>query len=1375
LAPLLLIVALLIPSVAAARTTVEEDIDYVMSRLKSAADEFGGRSFNRLQEISLTSHLERYRRQLFAFGPQVVTPIKKAMVEASPSFRFEAAVVLLMLNETSPETLAIVRTELRHFDMERREYVVESLFKTGAAHRSLFAEIIAAETRGRRVSRWLSELEPLTDAELRALLSAAEDNDHLPLLSPQIFKQYASRLTPLLLADLADEGRASGAHRLLNFHFSVSEPFIAKELKQNDPARRMRAAVILSDNDKGSAKMTPDLVWGVEHGNEYWRKGSFRSLIALGPKAAKAAEAVRALLHDDSYFNRASALCVLAAIAPGEKQTLAAIEEGFDSWDEQINEAAIWAVGLQGKKGKVFLPRLIQILEKENPSAKNELLLALAKLGPVAAEAKPALLKLYREAKPLPSNREGLQLRRKNDDSYSSENLLRVLYAIDPREPSLQEDFQALLREDKEEESSTQDDVDSRFNANNYFRLRLEGEIAVYQLRDPYSECRDNEKLVKMLQALSIDPYDDEDDILTDLYVKGDETIAAVEPFLRDDDEALREFACALIDVIDPADPKLYREMLDSEYEDVRKYACKKLYDDQAFGPQYKQDVLNGLKNAYADVRFEALRQLPKYGREYLPLLLAALDDEDRKNDCPAILSLRDLGPAAKETAPRVLAFLGETEDLCGEITAKDALENFGLSVIPLLQESAGDSANPTLQERAVEVIDGWEEATRRSIPLLVRLVLEGKEDLCVQAFKPLYTMKPFPPEHAPLLLDILKVDNEGLRALTMEILARTNPPGEDALEAYHRMIRDDNPIVHTYAAALLLLNDRSLKDGRAMLLAELENQDEDVRKAAVKALKLLGPKAEFAVPALIEKFKKGQNENLSDEYVEALAAVGPTIEPQLVILWNSTERRDKGLAGYIWCQLGRDAKLAAPLMIKALDEGGEPAEIAVRVASMLDPATPGLLAALDRNFIDPDKDVDVKMALGMLGEEGMKIILSRKKNAGGRSYHGERLDYYFRNYIECHKDKYLPILLRALDTENRVVQRNAAELMYEIGPSAAPELLTLLKTGNRDQQIGAGMVLEICEDIRESIKPELMSLLDDPDLDLRFFAAMALFQQEDDDAKVIRAIVAVLQNGRQEQKIDVCKLIAQKDLRDDSVDKALLQILRHDDNVVMRRLAGETLFSIHQGVNSWLRHDSEYKIMSDVLINETDEVALKNALACAESLCPAFFPYLLPMLQSADEQVRKRAVLAIGSLPFSRAETLLLDMAKGPDANARRGATLAMGIVRTEKTCAFLFSQLSQTDPGTSADTVWAFSHYPFTILSDPDFLTRLRDPNPAVRLNMLKVFIEKIPHAYAWAIDAPALKNALQQAAQDEDADVRAAAQEALKLIEENPNVNK
>jgi HEAT repeat protein len=326
-------------------------------------------------------------------------------------------------------------------------------------------------------------------------------------------------------------------------------------------------------------------------------------------------------------------------------------------------------------------------------------------------------------------------------------------------------------------------------------------------------------------------------------------------------------------------------------------------------GPAAAEAAPQLLEREYEGMQVLLPFVLAQIGPDAVPALTKALSHPRLRG--PACEALADLGPAAREAVPALVPLL---KDGTVQVQALRALAAIGPPAVAVLREAP---ANPGLSPEALAILEG-RPITLQFIEALAHQVREGPAAVRVAACRVLRSAGPEAREALPTLRSLLEVEDPVVRVavaqaiavidpsdraslpVLLEVLAGKDGPGRLpaaravgtlgergrlALPELKAACRDRDPELR--AAALAALGEVSSDSGMPILIEGLNDPQEAVRRAAVRALGTMGPKAAEAVlglTRLVEDERLGAREDA----IVALGRIGPAARAALPALRES-------------------------------------------------------------------------------------------------------------------------------------------------------------------------------------------------------------------------------------------------------------------------------------------------------------------------------------------------------------------------------------------------------------------------------------------------------------------------------------------------------
>ncbi len=205
--------------------------------------------------------------------------------------------------------------------------------------------------------------------------------------------------------------------------------------------------------------------------------------------------------------------------------------------------------------------------------------------------------------------------------------------------------------------------------------------------------------------------------------------------------------------------------------------------------------------------------------------------------------------------------------------------------------------------------------------------------------------------------------------------------------------------VVLTAAVLLAVWPVRAAGQRAEELMVQLRHPRPMIRERAAYALRLLGPKAAVAVPALLATAKSDRNPRVVSKALWAAASISPT-SPQVVDALVYTMKSNKepqnraAAAQRLWADAmsrwkDKDKKRFAPKIVPAITHALADADPAVRLnacmcAAKLGSYASGAVSALKQALRHKEADVREKaaVALGAIGPKAKSALPALKRAA---------------------------------------------------------------------------------------------------------------------------------------------------------------------------------------------------------------------------------------------------------------------------------------------------------------------------------------------------------------------------------------------------------
>jgi HEAT repeat protein len=202
-------------------------------------------------------------------------------------------------------------------------------------------------------------------------------------------------------------------------------------------------------------------------------------------------------------------------------------------------------------------------------------------------------------------------------------------------------------------------------------------------------------------------------------------------------------------------------------------------------------------------------------------------------------------------------------------------------------------------------------------------------------------------PDDVPVLVKALKQEDGGLRAEAAEDLGLIGPAAADAVGALLRLDENDpDPLVRLAAARAVALIDPRNDKALPRLVAALKDDTGKVRRRAAECLGDLGLAAASAVGDLV-KAVKDTDPSVCWAAIDALGQIGPGAEEAVPVLVEALKDATvRGAAVEALGQVGRKARDAVPALERVLAGDDVPVRWAA-AASLVRIGGPGVKAGV--------------------------------------------------------------------------------------------------------------------------------------------------------------------------------------------------------------------------------------------------------------------------------------------------------------------------------------------------------------------------------------------------------------------------------------------
>ncbi|MEX0702861.1 MAG: HEAT repeat domain-containing protein [Planctomycetales bacterium] len=551
-------------------------------------------------------------------------------------------------------------------------------------------------------------------------------------------------------------------------------------------------------------------------------------------------------------------------------------------------------------------------------------------------------------------------------------------------------------------------------------------------------------------------------------------------------------------------------------------------------------------------------------------LLVAGTDKEDyvRMN---ARNSLRNL---AKKAAPTLIEFIRDSQnDEQRRVIALEALrwpdEEIRDSVRALALERLRDEQeSPTLRGRAaiaLRWIDDEAEPKLVVAALTDALRKSQSSELRSEAASTLADLEAV--EAVPVLIETLAEKDETVRNAAASALGEFGDDAAPAVPALCKLLQDTRLVNRGAAAAALgNIGQPALEQGLPLLLAGLDDEDDDVRQSCIGALGELNEAVTEAdqrgqvvaglIGALAEK-EMWARTRAAGSVARYKADAAPAV-PVLARMMDSEEDYEASAAVEALGEIGRPAAALVPRIAKlAAGEKQSLRDSAVgalgRIAANPEVAVPAIVAAMDypdsrfatvtalEAFIEhaqPAVPKLIEMCRAAEGYERSQAVSLLEKIGPNAKQAAPALAKIVREDQSYLGDAALSALMRVAPDEPVTHQAVAAKLgqedrysivqmLLERPEAAAPILAAALSS--KDSAVRQGG-LEVVRRIENplAVAPALAAALADEDRGVRQYAAMALARSRPYRKQVLPVLIESLHEVSEEREYEIQSALRQ-------------------------------------------------------------------------------------------------------------------------------------------------------------------------------------------------------------------------------------------------------
>ncbi len=670
------------------------------------------------------------------------------------------------------------------------------------------------------------------------------------------------------------------------------------------------------------------------------RSGAATQLAEMGDAAIGARPAILAAMSDADANVRRECAWALGATGPPQADILQALDSALSDPDLLVRVYAATAlIKLQPASATTNLPIVLDGLKADDVQGRSLTLVALGRLGPVAAEALPSLLALLDLPPDVLDKTLVMSVMQDLASGPWPSAIPRLVELLDDTNPYTRSQAAVLL-------------------------VRMgRGDARVVpalltKVRD--TESRGRLSVLHALGALEL-PHSD----LVPLLIKA----------LRDSEAGVRMQAATQLGGYKPAENRVIQALVATLADKHFQVVAAARESLLAIGSPAGEALVKALHDAKPEMRREACRTIAKLG-EYdsaIPELVLRLDDEDASVRDVAMISLGTYGAAAaKQAAPRLEAMV-EDADLAIRTRAAVTLTQLGRiprESVRVLLAAKRSSVGMDLQHAAAASLKSIRGAQIRR---LMEYLDSDDESLRAGAFRVLSTEQDAAAVQA--VKTVLQQACDSGQGLPAEIkTAMSNllaTPWSSPSERLVSALKDANPALRDDLVSLLREVDHTHARQAVLALLDVLRSKRPPR-FAWHTVARLGSRSEEALSILMTVALEDPSEELRAGAINALGAIATEVEPDLKRASGGIGQCAEGILGTI---------------LATLDDSSEKvSETAALVLCRIKPPTHEVLPALI-NFVSGSSvngrraAISVIMDIGPAASPALLVLLEALKS----------------------------------------------------------------------------------------------------------------------------------------------------------------------------------------------------------------------------------------------------------------------------------------------------------------------------------------------------------------------------------------------------------
>jgi len=547
--------------------------------------------------------------------------------------------------------------------------------------------------------------------------------------------------------------------------------------------------------------------------------------------------------------------------------------------------------------------------------------------------------------------------------------------------------------------------------------------------------------------------------------VAGSRSVSAAEPnaaalakqLSAADGKAREDAADALADLgaaAKPAVPELVKA-LDDKSSALQWRAARAL---GAVGSEARSAVPKLLSLTESDdavVRSQSARALGAIGdqrSDVVEALAQLVLDKEASVRRTALVAIRALKLPRDVTIPLMVKVL-HGADPSVAVAALHTLAEAGEKAIPFLCDCCDDKEACYWACLALAEIG---PAAKEAVPHLAKALEHEDPEVRLQALVALGNIGPDSQSALPAITKALENDEfGGVRYAATYALGRIGVADDAVRSALDAIVAGDEPflkVVGAWALVKLAADDKeTVNHAIEVMIAGMESDQVDVRRASARALSETGAPPDVVGPLLVRLLKDADPEVVGNA-IDALAALGPPIVPRLAKALGNKDLRL--YATRVLGRIGAASDAAAPVLISALAAADDPefrSELQYALGAA-GPAATNAVPELGKSLASDDEQVrhSAVFVLGRIGPSAKAAVPELRKLLDSKDEF-ERAAGFWALVRILPTDKKLaaqaiPVFTKSLSSDSEVDRIEAAESLGVLGVAAKSSLPALKK-----------------------------------------------------------------------------------------------------------------------------------------------------------------------------------------------------------------------------------------------------------------------------------------------------------------------------------------